>query len=100
MILIIAVLNDLAVLVISIDNAEVSEKPDKWRLGQMLTLSAILGALLCGASFAHFFIARDVFNVTEDQLETIMYLQLSSVRVLALTRRLLHGSMTTLSANH
>jgi H+-transporting ATPase len=78
LVVLIAVLNDLAVLVISIDNAEVSPKPDKWRLGQMLTLSFILGILLCGASFAHFFIARDVFNVTEDELETIMYLQLSS----------------------
>jgi H+-transporting ATPase len=78
LIVLIAILNDAAVLVISVDNAQVNSKPDKWRLGQMLTLSVILGVLLCGASFAHFFIARDVFGVSDDRLGTIMYLQMSS----------------------
>jgi H+-transporting ATPase len=47
-------------------------------LGQLLTLSVVLGSLLCGSSFAHFFIARDVFKVSREQLDTILYLQMSS----------------------
>ncbi|KAJ3271173.1 hypothetical protein HK104_004732, partial [Borealophlyctis nickersoniae] len=78
LIILIAVLNDAATLVISFDNARISKRPDKWRLGQLLTLSFILGVLLVGISFAHFFVARDVFNVDRRKLETIMYLQISS----------------------
>lgn len=74
----ITLLNDAATLVISVDNAQISEKPDKWRLGQLITLSCILGSLLAGLSFAHFYVARDVFKVTPGQLETIMYLHVSS----------------------
>ncbi|KAJ3095408.1 hypothetical protein HDU97_006990 [Phlyctochytrium planicorne] len=78
LIILIAVLNDAATLVISVDNAKISKKPDKWRLGQLLTLSVVLGFLLMLISFAHLLIARDVFKVSQRQLETIMYLQISS----------------------
>ncbi|KAJ3020750.1 UNVERIFIED_CONTAM: hypothetical protein HDU68_009987 [Siphonaria sp. JEL0065] len=78
LIILIAVLNDAATLVISIDNAKISQLPDKWRLGQLLTLSFILGILLMIISFAHYFVAKYAFNVTPGQLQTIMYLQISS----------------------
>ncbi|KAJ3009688.1 hypothetical protein HKX48_007801 [Thoreauomyces humboldtii] len=78
LVLMICILNDAATLVISIDNARISNRPDKWRLGQLLSLSFMLGAGLCVISFAHFFIARDVFHVTDGQLKTIMYLNISS----------------------
>ncbi|RKP12697.1 H(+)-ATPase [Piptocephalis cylindrospora] len=74
----IALLNDAATLVISVDNAQISEKPDKWRLGQLISLSFILGLLLTAMSFAHFYIARDVIGVTDEQLHTVMYLHISS----------------------
>lgn len=78
LIVLIALLNDGATIVISIDNALVSPRPDKWRLGQLLTLSVVLGFLLAGSSFAHFFVARDFFLVSRDELDTILYLQMSS----------------------
>jgi H+-transporting ATPase len=65
-------------LVISVDNTEISERPDKWRIGQLLTLSFVLAALLAALSFAHFYIARDVFHVTDNELHSIMYLHISS----------------------
>ncbi|KAI8911846.1 hypothetical protein EDD86DRAFT_269559 [Gorgonomyces haynaldii] len=76
LILMICVLNDAATLVISVDNAKISKRPDKWRLGQLIFLSFVLGLLLMGISFAHFFVARPY--VTLQQLETIMYLNISS----------------------
>jgi H+-transporting ATPase len=76
LVLMICVLNDAATLVISVDNARISKRPDKWRLGQLISLSFILGILLMIISFAHFFAARDY--VTPAQLQTIMYLQISS----------------------
>lgn len=77
-IILIAVLNDLATLVISVDNTQISRRPDKWRVGQLLTLSFILAIFLTGFSFATFFIARDAFKVTWAELQTILYLQISS----------------------
>lgn len=76
--ILITLLNDAATLVISVDNAKISQRPDKWRLGQLITLSLVLGTVLAGFSFGHFFIARDVFNVNKYELESIMYLHLSS----------------------
>jgi H+-transporting ATPase len=80
LILLIAVLNDAATLVISVDNARINKRPDKWRLGQLITLSFILGVLLCAISYGHFFVAKDVFGIapTDPRMETIMYLQISS----------------------
>ncbi|KAK9752487.1 hypothetical protein K7432_018036 [Basidiobolus ranarum] len=68
----IAVLNDAATLVISVDNAQISPKPDKWRIGQLITMSFVLAVFLTAASFAIFFIARDVFKVDPGELETII----------------------------
>ncbi|KAI8616682.1 hypothetical protein BC830DRAFT_1255311 [Chytriomyces sp. MP71] len=88
LIILIAVLNDAATLVISVDNAQISQRPDKWRLGQLLTLSFVLGLLLMIISFIHFFVAKDAFGYPVDaydeniensgKLQTIMYLQISS----------------------
>lgn len=76
LVLMICVLNDVATLVIAIDNAKISARPDKWRLGQLIFLSSVLGLLLMFISFAHYFVARPF--VSHDQLQTIMYLQISS----------------------
>ncbi|ORY39063.1 plasma-membrane proton-e [Rhizoclosmatium globosum] len=90
LIILIAVLNDAATLVISVDNAQISQRPDKWRLGQLITLSFVLGFLLMVISWAHFFIAHYGFGYTQHSydnypdeanagvLQTIMYLQISS----------------------
>jgi H+-transporting ATPase len=85
LILLIAVLNDAATLVISVDNARINKRPDKWRLGQLLFLSTVLGGLLCAISYGHFLVAKDVFGVDNTDpdgegsvLKTIMYLQISS----------------------
>jgi H+-transporting ATPase len=89
LIIMIAVLNDAATLVIAVDNAKISERPDKWRLGQLLSLSFVLGFLLMLVSFAHFFVAKAMypFDATHHEIvnlenlkyvQTIMYLQISS----------------------
>ncbi|CAO3647055.1 unnamed protein product [Cunninghamella echinulata] len=78
LLIMICVLNDAATLVISVDNTQISDRPDKWRIGQLLTLSFILAILLSALSFAHFYVARDVFHVTPYELNSIMYLHISS----------------------
>jgi len=78
LIVLICVLNDAATLVISVDNAQISKRPDKWRLGQLITLSVLLAVLLSASSFAHYFIAREVFHFTKEEAQTVIYLQVSS----------------------
>ncbi|KAF9543522.1 hypothetical protein EC957_000798 [Mortierella hygrophila] len=78
LLILICILNDAATLVISVDNAKISVYPDKWRIGQLIFLSVVLGALLTALSFAHFFVADRVFQVSAAKLEAIMYLHISS----------------------
>ncbi|KAL1917555.1 uncharacterized protein VTP21DRAFT_3948 [Calcarisporiella thermophila] len=78
LLILIAVLNDAATIVIAWDNAQISNRPDKWRLGQLLCMSFVLALFLSAASFAFFYTARDYFHVTDFELNTIMYLHISS----------------------
>ncbi|KAF9925114.1 hypothetical protein FBU30_005073 [Linnemannia zychae] len=97
LLILICILNDLATLVIAVDNAQISQHPDKWRIGQLIFMSIVLGALLCALSFAHFYFfwhhygykplnsphgkgVTKEMEVPEDQrkLESIMYLHISS----------------------
>lgn len=82
LLILIAVLNDLATIVIAFDNAQISQKPDKWRIGQLIFLSILLGLFLCALSFAHFYIALDIIGEgTEEargQIQSVMYLHISS----------------------
>ncbi|KAF9979215.1 hypothetical protein BGZ73_004101 [Actinomortierella ambigua] len=78
LLILICILNDAATLVISVDNALISPHPDKWRIGQLIALSIILGALLTALSFAFFFVSRDVLHLSPPEVEAIMYLHISS----------------------
>lgn len=77
----IAVLNDLATIVIAFDNAQISQRPDKWRIGQLIFLSILLGLCLTGLSFAHFYTALAYGVESEGKtnaMQSIMYLHISS----------------------
>ncbi|KAF9976433.1 hypothetical protein BGZ65_007840 [Modicella reniformis] len=89
LLILICILNDLATLVIAVDNAQLSPHPDKWRIGQLITMSMVLGLCLTALSFAHFFTFWKHFgyeplqvttttNYEDRKLESIMYLHISS----------------------
>ncbi|KAF9407567.1 hypothetical protein BGZ94_002646 [Podila epigama] len=89
LLILICILNDLATLVIAVDNAQVSSQPDKWRVGQLIFLSCLLGFLLTGLSFGHFYYFKNLagyFPYPEGEepafemrkLDSIMYLHISS----------------------
>jgi len=71
LVLMITILNDAATLVISVDNARISKRPDKWRLGQLITLSFILGIMLTIISFAHFYFSIYVLGYKYDTISCI-----------------------------
>ncbi|OMH84564.1 putative cation-transporting ATPase [Zancudomyces culisetae] len=89
LLILICVLNDAATLVIAVDNTQVSQRPDKWRIGQLITLSIILGALLCILTYAVFFTAHFGFDIPipskvfkrefdDKRMQSIVYLNISS----------------------
>ncbi|KAF9364570.1 hypothetical protein BGX34_001117 [Mortierella sp. NVP85] len=83
LLILICILNDAATLVIAVDNAKISAHPDKWRIGQLIFLSVVLGVLLTGLSYAHYFTAKHFeetgeFDKEGHQLEAVMYLHISS----------------------
>ncbi|KAG0364380.1 hypothetical protein BGZ54_007591 [Gamsiella multidivaricata] len=87
LLILICILNDLATLVIAVDNAQLSPHPDKWRIGQLITMSVVLGICLTALSFAHFFTFWKHFhyeplpesaNYDDRKLESVMYLHISS----------------------
>ncbi|PWA01801.1 hypothetical protein BB558_002092 [Smittium angustum] len=90
LLILISILNDAATIIIALDNSEVSQKPDKWRIGQLITLSVILGVCLCLLTFGIFFVARDIYGIPtynnlepisgtlDNRMQSIIYLNISS----------------------
>ena len=78
LIVLITVMNDAATLVISVDNAQISKRPDKWRIGQLIVLSMLLACMLTASSLAHYLIFSRVLHFSTAELGTILYLQMSS----------------------
>ncbi|KAI9488988.1 plasma-membrane proton-efflux P-type ATPase [Zychaea mexicana] len=78
LLILVSVLNDAATLIMALDNVQISPLPEFWRLGRLVFLSCMLAIFLSLFSFAHFYIFRDVLDVTAPELSTIMYLHISS----------------------
>lgn len=76
--ILISLLNDAATLIMAVDNVSISLTPTTWRLRLMIVLSCVLAVALSGFSFAHFFIFRDILYLSRGQLNTVMYLHISS----------------------
>ncbi|MHC5796432.1 plasma-membrane proton-efflux P-type ATPase [Lacisediminihabitans sp. FW035] len=77
MIVILALLNDGAILSIAYDNVRFKNSPEKWNMRLVLSISTVLGIVGMIAAFALFFLGEKVFNLTGPQLQTMMYLKLS-----------------------
>jgi len=77
MIVLLALLNDGAILAIAVDNVRYSRTPEGWDLGKVLGVSTVLGIIGVVASFGLFFLAETVFHVGREFVQTLIYLKLS-----------------------
>jgi len=77
MIVMIAVLNDGAILSIAYDNVHYSDKPEKWNMRLVLGISTVLGVIGVVAAFGLFYLAERVFHLDRAHAQTLMYLKLS-----------------------
>ncbi len=77
MIVMIALLNDGAILSIAYDNVHYRDKPEAWNMRLVLSISTVLGVIGVVAAFGLFYLAERVFHMDRLTVQTLMYLKLS-----------------------
>jgi H+-transporting ATPase len=77
MIVLLAILNDGAILSIAYDNTRYSSQPESWSMRTVLGVATALGIIGVIASFGLFYLGETVFHLNREVLQTLMYLKLS-----------------------
>jgi len=76
MIVLLAILNDFPILMIAYDNVRVAERPVRWDMHRVLTLSAMLGIAGVAASFVLFWFAERYLGLPRATIQTLIFLKL------------------------
>jgi H+-transporting ATPase len=77
MIVLLAILNDGAILSIAYDNVHYSNRPEAWHMRLVLSIATMLGMFALIRSFGIFSLGEYVFNLSRDSVQTLVYLNLS-----------------------
>jgi len=77
MIVLLAILNDGAILSIAYDNVRYSNQPEVWNMRSVLGIATILGIFGVISSFGLFYLGKTVLNINNDIIQTLMYLKFS-----------------------
>jgi H+-transporting ATPase len=77
MIVMLALLNDGAILSIAYDNVRYRNAPEVWNMRLVLGVATVLGLVGPIAAFGLFFLGDRVLQLAHPQLQTMMYLMLS-----------------------
>lgn len=77
MIVLLALLNDGAILSIAYDRTVGSMKPEKWNMPLVFTLATVLGITGVVESFGVLYLGKTYFHISRELLQTIIYLKLS-----------------------
>ncbi len=77
MIVMLALLNDGAILSIAYDNVHYKDKPETWNMRLVLAIASVLGFVGPIAAFGLFYLGDRVFHMGRPILQTLMYLMLS-----------------------
>ncbi len=77
MIVLLALLNDGAILSIAYDSAPLSRKPVAWNMHLVLGLATTLGLAGVVASFGLFYLAESLFHLDRLTIQSLIYLKLS-----------------------
>jgi len=77
MIVMLALLNDGAILSIAYDNVHYKDQPEAWDMPVVLGIAAVLGVIGPLAAFGLFYLAERVYHLDRAHTQTLMYLMLS-----------------------
>jgi len=77
MIVMLALLNDGAILSIAYDNVKYKNQPEAWNMKMVLGVSTVLGVIGVVSAFGLFYLGERVFHIDRAHIQTMMYLKLS-----------------------
>jgi len=77
MIVMLALLNDGAILSIAYDNVRYKAQPEAWNMRMVLGISTVLGVIGVVSAFGLFYLGERVFHLDRPHIQTLMYLKLS-----------------------
>jgi H+-transporting ATPase len=77
MIVMLALLNDGAILSIAYDNVHYKDQPEAWNMRMVLGVSTALGVIGVISAFGLFYLGERVFHLDRAHIQTLMYLKLS-----------------------
>jgi H+-transporting ATPase len=77
MIVMLALLNDGAILSIAYDNVHYKDQPEAWNMRLVLGIATVLGIMGPVAAFGLFYLGDRVYHLDRPHLQTLMYLMLS-----------------------
>jgi H+-transporting ATPase len=76
-IVMLALLNDGAILSIAYDNVRYKDQPEAWNMHLVLGIATVLGLVGPIAAFGLFSLGKEVLHLDHSHLQTLMYLTLS-----------------------
>jgi len=77
MIVMLALLNDGAILSIAYDDVRYRNTPEAWNMHLVLGVSTVLGIVGVVTAFGLFYLGERVFHIDRSHIQTLMYLKLS-----------------------
>ncbi len=77
MIVMLALLNDGAILSIAYDNVHYKDQPEFWNMRLVLSIATVMGVIGPVASFGLFYMGNSVFHLDHNHLQPMCYLMLS-----------------------
>jgi H+-transporting ATPase len=77
MIVLLAILNDGAILSIAYDRVRYSNLPESWNMPVVLGIASTLGIAGVFASFGLFYLGERIFHLNREMIQSLMYLKLS-----------------------
>ena len=76
MIVLLAILNDLPIMMIAFDNAPTAEKPVRWNMARVLTVASALGVMGLVETFLLFWYIDRVLHIDRELIQTMIFLKL------------------------
>ena len=68
--------NDFVTMSLAVDRADASPRPERWRVGALISASVTLSLVVLAESFLDLWLARGVFHLSPHQTQTLIFLML------------------------
>ena len=76
MVVLLALLNDLPIMMIAYDNAPIAKEPVRWDMTRVLTIATVIGVYGVLESFVLYWIVRDYFGLPQPVVQALIFLKL------------------------